>query len=238
MNTARLNLPRITLFFLFITHVCLFSCEEAKKPANQEIRTPDDESASTIEYQLFNLELATEEAYHSRNIKARGTNNENLPPYLVALKEFRDPCDFKCEPFDIECLLKYIDCGQSLAMLSKSDSDDDDDGDGAEPLPIASDTTIGVFASQLRIIVFSDAPKETQFKLTSSDGKVFASSDISPENFSYNEKKRHAVYKIPVKDLKSLGKSLTIYMNTRITNAAGKYRTISLKHPFGLAFTE
>ncbi len=235
MNTNNLIYQRITLFFMLIGLFGLFQCDVKKLEANE----PEDESALkqeeelVLRYQLFNLELAAEEAAHIQRLGDGGkAKNSGTPSCMVALKELKDPCNFKCELFDYECIQQYIDCKEASQITYNYSADD---GDGAEPLPTPSDTSLMANIDRTEMVIFSDDPESSNFKLMTNEGAVYAVNNNSPE---YDKEKRQAVYKIQVKNPEHAGKPLLIHMNTMIVNAVGEKRQIELKHPFGLVFTK
>ena len=238
MSTRNLIFHRVTLFFILIAGVGFFQCEERKPDsdafAEESTRFPDEEPI--LRYQLFNLELAAEEAYHIRNTtEANGARTAGTSSSIVALQELKGPCDFDCEPFDLECLLKYIDCKETTQTVHQS-SLGDDDGDGSDPLPPASDTSIVAAVDLTEVVIFTDDPETSEFKLVTNEGDVYAMSDNSADLFRYDKEKRLAVYKIRERNPELASKPLIIYMSTMIVNAAGEKRVIELKRPFGLVF--
>ncbi len=240
MNTKILNLYRITLLLIFTLPLFLFNCIERKPDSNNlresEHQLPTEELM--VSYQVFNLELAAEEAYRIQQSLPKLRNSRSIgdEACISAINALRDPCNFTCQVFDLECLMEKFVCGNTVLMMKRTDSDDDDDdGDGAEPLPIASDTSLYLISNLAELIVYSDEPKKTKFELRSDDGEIYASSDDSPENVLYDEKKRHVVFKIPGKKPKPNMRQLTIYVNTNFINAAGKNRSIEFKHTIELS---
>lgn len=233
MNTKTLNLHIITLVLIGTLPLFLFNCSERKPETNDlrdgEHQLPTDELL--VNYQVFNLELAAEEAYHIRQFrsKLRDSGSMREEACILAINALRDPCDFTCEIFDLECLKKKFDCENTALVRRRTDSDDDD-GDGAEPLPIASDTSLNVIFNLAALTVYSDKPQQTRLELRTADDEVYASTDDSPDDVLYDEEKRLVVFNISGKIPKPEMKQLTIYVNTAIVNAAGEIRSIKFKH--------
>lgn len=240
MNIKKLLLRGIVVFFLLLAQLCLMQCEQkianSNEPDDSDSNIPDDQQM--IRYQLFNLELAAEEAYHigktsNRNPRA---NPSNVAPCLIAIDELKEPCDFTCHPYDYECLRKYMECENTVETVNRRSSGDGD-GDGAEPLPIASDTSLLAFASNLEVAIFTDEPDEAYFKLLTNDGQVYATSESLPDSYHYDKEKRHAVFKVKVENPELASSPLIIQISTRFLNKFGEVRQIEIKQPFGIIFS-
>ncbi|MEL6559585.1 MAG: hypothetical protein AAFQ94_15445 [Bacteroidota bacterium] len=240
MNTKTLALRKITLLLIITCSIYLFNCTEKKPdtnaPKDSDHRVPTDQPK--FSYQIFNLELAAEEAFQIRQnlSKSRNTCSIRDEASISAINALRDPCDFNCQVFDMECLQQKFDCGNTVLMMKRADSDDDDDdGDGAEPLPIASDTSLYLFSNLAELTVYSEEPQKTRFELRTDDGELYASSDDSPDQLIYDERNRHVVFKISGKKPEAEMRQLIIYVKSVIVNAEGKDRSIEFKHTVKLA---
>lgn len=240
MNLKNLSFHRVAAIFMLITAIGLVSCNEqntkSDSPVEEPTRIPD--TKTKLVYQPFNLHLAVEELRFllSSNENAEWIALNSAP--ARAILQLKKPCQVDCEEVDIECLKKHVECTATMAMLTSGggDDDDDDDGDGAEPLPIASDTSIVAFASATEVMVYSDDPEATSFELIGKDGKAFGSGSASSKSFRYDKLKKHVIFKIVVENEELKGESLQLKLQTIITNEEGEQRKIELQQPFGLVF--
>ncbi|MEM6830419.1 MAG: hypothetical protein AAGA66_12305 [Bacteroidota bacterium] len=236
MNTKKVTFHQLAVicFLLPMLWMLFPGCDG--KPTGEE-ETPDElppskEREKKLQYQAFNLELATEETHFYFNNFKDGVDRDF--PGRLAMSLLMDACDFKCEIRDYACWIKYYECEATVGIVQRSGSSED--GDGPEPLPIASDTLMYRADSEdTEIVVYSSEPKATSFKLLTEEGEVYAFGDASTD-FRYDEKKRQAIYNIKVMNPKLGGARLFIHLQTVIVNQEGEQKEIELKRPLGIDF--